>query len=118
MKYSNAAYALFIPSATSLHVVMTRPDLLPEGTRSVTISPEQYSELVEYVEQSFKRVDGKRLQIADLSYGDNDAFFESRGYYHLLNTCNSWVGGAMKSAGIKTPMHTSLPSSPFLYLPE
>ena len=59
-----------------------------------------------------------KVQIKDGAYGQNDAFFMAHGNYHCLNTCNSWVGGAMKSGGMRTGWLTPMPKSMFLYLPE
>ena len=115
----SVANALFIPSATCLHVRMCQLESLPVGTRSVTISPAQYHRLVDYVERSFKSdKNGSKIQMVDAAYGDDDAFFRAHGSYHCLNTCNCWVGGAMKSAGIKTGWFTPLPKTIFFYLPD
>jgi hypothetical protein len=56
-------------------------------------------------------------QIAGYAYGSTDAFFEADGSYHLLNTCNSWVGRGLRKAGIKVPWMSLLPHTPTLYFP-
>ncbi len=118
LKLSTAANALLLPSATCLHVIMTQEQLLPDTCHSVEISNEQYRELVSYIKKSFRLEDGRRIPIPGSAYGNCDMFFEANGNYHLLNTCNSWVGGGLKAAGVKTPFLTPMPKSPFLYLPE
>lgn len=119
LRVSTAARALFWPSDTCFHVAMIRAKYLRDDARSVMISVEQYEQLVEYVNQGFRSdASGGKIQLDNASYAWNDAFFEAHGTYHCLNTCNSWVGGAMKTAGIKTGWLTPLPKTIFLYLPK
>ncbi|MEM7560840.1 MAG: DUF2459 domain-containing protein, partial [Planctomycetota bacterium] len=56
--------------------------------------------------------------IEGYAYTQTDAFFEAKGNYHSLNTCNSWVGRALRSAGIKAPWFSPMPSTPTLYFPS
>ncbi len=99
-KISVAANALLVPSTTCVHVSFTRPEFF-ENRVSVTISESQYEELVKHINQSFVRNEnGKPIQIPDSAYSDNDAFFDAKGRYHLFNTCNSWVGNALKKGGV------------------
>ncbi len=119
LRVSTAAKALFWPSTTCFHVSMIRAEYLGDDARSVKISVEQYEQLVEYVNSGFQSdADGGKMQLENVSYAWNDAFFEAHGTYHCLKTCNSWVGGAMKAGGIKTGWLTPLPKTVFLYLPE
>jgi len=119
LRVATAAHALLWPSDSCMHVSMTRPEHLGENSRSVTVSAEQYKRLIAFINSSFRRnAENEFIQIDDAAYGSNDAFFEARGTYHCVNTCNSWIGRAMKSAGIRTPWLTPLPKTVFLYLPE
>lgn len=113
---SVAANALFVPSQSCVHVSFTRPEYYSDAT-SVTISEKQYESLVEYIDEMFKRdADGQFKQIIDYAYSTNDAFFEANGHYHFLNTCNSWVGRALKAAGVRVPLLSPMPKSPMLYI--
>ena len=115
---STAANALLWPSETCMHVSFTKAEYLQES-RSVRISHEQYEQMVEFINSSFRQEPtGSMLQIEGARYGANDAFFEAQGTYHCLNTCNCWVGRALKSAGIRTGWLTPMPKSVFLYLPN
>lgn len=115
-RFSVAAKAIFVPSSSCVHVGFTRPQHYSDSV-SVTISEEQYQSLVDFVDQTFQRDQaGQYIQIANRSYSDSDAFFEAKGRYHALNTCNSWVGRALRSAGVKVPWLSPLPDSPTLYL--
>jgi len=112
------ARALLLPTPSCLRVVMLRSDALPVGARSVRVTPEQYARLVAYLEASFRRNRGALELIPGAARADNDAFFEARGRYHALNTCNTWVGRAMRSAGLPTGRLTPLPKTALWYLPE
>ena len=119
LKLSTAARALLWPSDSCMHVVLTGEDYLGEDARSIVMSMEEYERLVNFIQSSFQvDEDGANIQIEGFAYAKNDAFFEAFGTYHCVNTCNSWVGRGMKSAGIRTPWLTHLPKTVFLYLPK
>ena len=119
LRFSTAANALILPSASCMHVSLWSAQWIPEDARSVKISAAQYEKLVAYIDNSFRRnEDDTYMHIADVAYNDDDAFFEAKGNYHCFNTCNCWVGAAMRSAGIRTGWFTPLPKSMFLYLPR
>ena len=119
LKMSTAANALFWPSDTCLHVTMKSSVTTSENTRAVRISGQQYADLSDFVIRSFQTdANGQHVPIKSGGYSWNDAFFESHGTYHCLNTCNSWVGRALKCAGVRTGWMTPLPKTVFFYLPE
>ena len=119
LKLSTAAHALLWPSPTCLHFVYLSPVQIPDQVRSVTISKEQYAKLVQYILNSFETNDpSNQAPIADASYGSQDIFFEANGTYHCLNTCNSWVGRGLQTAGVRTAWLTPLPKTVYLYLPS
>ena len=116
LKISTAANALLLPSESCVHVSFANPDAYRDPV-SVTISPEQYARLVKFIESSFELDDqGEYRQIPGEAYSTNDAFFRAKGRYHFLNTCNSWVGRCLKTAGVRTPWLTPLPKTPMLYI--
>lgn len=118
-KITTAANALLLPSNTVVHASMGRlQDYRESDYRTVTISKQQYRELVNYVLASFKTVDEQKVPITGKSYGRTDAFYEAVGTYHCFNTCNCWVGGGLKTAGVSVPVFSPLPKSVFLYLPK
>lgn len=117
LKVSTAAHALLWPSQSCLHVGYTRPEYLGQAA-SVTISRDQYRQLVAFIRQSAARdSEGRYRHIEGYAYGPSDAFFDANGSYHLLSTCNSWVGRALRSAEVRTPWQSSWPKTPMLYLP-
>ena len=116
LKVSTAANALLLPSKSCVHVSFTNPDAYLNPV-SVTISPEQYARLVEFIDSTFELDEqGKYVQISGEAYSTNDAFFRAEGQYHFFNTCNSWVGRCLKTAGVRTPWFAPLPKTPMLYI--
>lgn len=119
LNLSTAANSLFIPSECCLHVQLYRDVETWRSAKSVRLSPEQYRQLVNAIQQSFKTdLQGQKILIPNSSYGPTDIFFVARGNYHLLNTCNSWAGDILRSAGIRAPLLTPLPGTPTLYFPD
>lgn len=118
LKLSTAANALLVPSDSCLRVVFTRAEFYLTNSCSIKISENQYKRLVEFIELTFETdARGQRVQIPDEAYSYNDAFFRAKGNYHALNTCNSWVGRALKKTGVRVPLLTTMPKTPMLYLP-
>ena len=116
LKLTTAANALFLPSDSCMHVDFTSPKYY-KNVVAVSISPAQYGDLVDFIKSSFQRSDeGSYMQIEGYAYSGTDAFFQAHGKYHLLNTCNSWIGRALQAAGVRTPWLTPLPHTPALYL--
>ena len=115
-KLSTAANALLLPSSSCIHVSFTRPEYY-SGATSVIISLDQYKQLVGFINDSFNLDDrGNVVQIEGYAFSNADAFFDAKGRYHLLNTCNSWAGRALKTCGVKVPWLSPMPKSPTLYI--
>ena len=116
LKISTAANALLWPSESCIHVSLTHPEYYLD-TVSVTISEEQYRSLTSHIESTFlTRDDGAFQLIPGYAYSNNDAFFAAKGRYHIFNTCNSWVGRGLKSAGVRVPILSPMPRTPLLYI--
>jgi uncharacterized protein (TIGR02117 family) len=118
LKASTLVYAVFLPSPTCMHVALWPREAIPRSARRVKISPAQYERLVEHVLSGFRRDERGRIQrIVGAHYGQDDAFYEGRGYYHAFNTCNAWAGRGIKAAGVRVPWFTPLPQSVTRYFP-
>jgi len=105
-----------LPSQSCMHIDFTSPEYYPTA-KKIRISSDQYASLVAYIRGSIKREErGKPIQIKGYAYSQTDAFIKAHGSYHLLNTCNSWIGRALAKGGVKTPWLTPLPHTPTLYL--
>ena len=107
-----AAKALFLPTESVLRVELVSTPYTSARSMSVKISPDQYASLCQHIEASMS--DSQPLE--GLSLGDHDQFYKANEKFHLFNTCNNWVGNAMKSAGIKVGRFTPLPKTVFWHL--
>ncbi len=100
--------ALIGSDQTLVHIY--HQSLPQEGdiARGVTITEAQYAELVDLLNAKFAfNADGTRPPpIA--GYGKSDVFYEAKGRYTLVNTCNTWTGDTLSAIGIRmgawTPM--------------
>ena len=109
---ANAFHAAFGNGSTLLHVEhdhQPRPD---DWQRPITVSPDQYRRLTRYIADRFRRgPDGKTIPLIGRGYGAWDMFYEARGGYSFVMTCNEWTGRALRTAGIRTGMWTPLSQS-------
>lgn len=119
LRPGTAAHALLWPSATCMHLTLTRPDVLDShGLRTVTLSDAQYDELVAFIRGSFELADGHTpAKIRGAAYGAYDVFYQGAGRYHAARNCNNWAGAALRAAGVSVPWYTPIPKTMFLYLP-
>ena len=71
--------------------------------REIRLRPDEYRRLWAAVRASFEIDDrGRPKKIAHPGYGPSDAFYRANGKANLLHTCNSWVAGRLRLAGVKT----------------
>ena len=71
------------------------------------LRPEEYRRLYQSVRSSFALGDGGRPQRLDADgYFDSDAFYEGRGGFNALMTCNQWVASRLRLAGVETSAWT------------
>lgn len=74
--------------------------------RRVVLRMEEYRRLAAYIRLSFAE------HPAHLpGYGAYDAFYEARGRYSAVATCNAWTGDALRSAGVRVGRWTPFPWS-------
>jgi uncharacterized protein (TIGR02117 family) len=89
---------------TVLHVEhVGEPPLAPD-TREIVLTEDQYRRLADYVRAS--RGPGGKVAAG---YGANDVFYDGRGRYSAIRTCNEWTGGALRAAGVRTGAWTPFP---------
>ena len=89
-------------SETLMHVEHL-PGPAPDA-RAIVLRPEEYRRLASAVAASF-RPGGRRYP----GYGRNDVFYDARGRYDGLRTCNSWTGDVLRQAGVRVGRWTPLP---------
>lgn len=110
LKASTAVEAMFLASPCAMHVEYK--DQAPSLGKQVYeehISVKHYLAMVDYIKNSFVLEDEKVVYIPGTSYWGTDHFFEAKGNYHMLNTCNSWTNGALKAGGLRTALFAMFP---------
>lgn len=87
--------------------------------RHLSLSQDHYQLLVKNLEATFHLDDnGRARSISGAHYHHADAFYEARGRYHLLQTCNVWTGQILRKSGIRVGLWTPFPAGVFTQLPS
>jgi uncharacterized protein (TIGR02117 family) len=74
------------------------------AAREIRVTPEQYRRLWAAVRASFVLDSrGRPIKIDHPGYGPADAFYEGIGRASAIQTCNQWLAGRLRLAGIKAP---------------
>ncbi|MEG4630374.1 TIGR02117 family protein [Microcoleus sp. AR_TQ3_B6] len=108
--------ALFLPTPSTVHVESYR--VVPRNleTKCVKISGENYLRLVNFIKNSFQLDPaGKKIKIS-YGYDNSDSFYEAKGSYSLLRTCNDWTAEALQKADVNTPLWSTLSSAIMFHL--
>ncbi|WP_241656571.1 TIGR02117 family protein [Sphingomonas oligophenolica] len=83
--------------ATLIHVEhIPAPAATDPDARRIILTPAQYARLAAFIRASVAP-GGRRYR----GYFDNDAFYEARGHYDAVRTCNDWTGDALRHAGVR-----------------
>ena len=106
LRPSTLLFAAVGSSRTLLHIehIAEPQDNPAAGVRRVMLRPQEYARLVAFVRTSLQP--GGR---AYPGYDHYDAFYEARGRYTLLNTCNAWTGRGLRQAGVRVGRWTPFP---------
>ncbi len=108
LKFSTAFKAAFWLSESAMHCTYYEKMKVANDCKMIMISRNQYKDLVEFVENKFDRdAKGNFILIpTNAVYSDNDAFYDAKGTYSFLYTCNTWANDALKAAGQKAAFWT------------
>jgi len=108
LKFSTAVKAAFWLSDSAMHCTYYNTMKEGDDCKMIMISRNQYHNLLKYVEDKFDRdQNGNFILIpTNAVYGDNDAFYDAKGTYSFLYTCNTWSNNALKAAGQKAALWT------------
>ena len=102
-----------LPSPTLLHVSWWAAAPRP-GTRvaTVRVSSAQYRALAAAIRASFQTDSAGQFVPSDApGYTAQDRFFQARGRYHLLRTCNDWTNRSLRQAGLRAALKAPLAGS-------
>ncbi len=83
------------------------------------ISNAEYARLVNYISNSFQKDSTGHVVgiVTNANYNNADAFYEAKGSYSMLHTCNTWANNALKSCGQKACWWTPFDTGIFLKYP-
>lgn len=71
--------------------------------RAIRLRPEEYRRLWTAVRADFQLSErGRPIRIDAPGYGPSDAFYRAGGRFSAIQTCNSWLAGKLRLAGIET----------------
>lgn len=117
LKFSTAFKAAFWLSESAMHCTYYREMREGEDCKKIMISRNQYQKLVQFIENKFDQdQNGKFILIpTNAVYGDNDAFYDAKGTYSFLYTCNTWANDALKAAEQKAAFWTPSDYGIFLH---
>ena len=109
----------FLPTRSAMRATAyVGPPIPGEHVHRVSLVPERFSELIEFVEAGFCLEEGQPVLLGAPGYGASDRFFEGRGSYHLLRTCNTWANGAVKAMGQRAALWTPFERGARYHLPR
>lgn len=95
--------ALFWSRGAVLHVVGFTPSppqyFSASEVHQVCLTEEGYTNLRAFIRSSFQGNQDEPESLGPGLYGDSQ-FYQGRGHYHFLNTCNSWTARGLVSAGL------------------
>lgn len=103
LKFTIAFKAIFFLGNGAMHINYMR-NKPAAGTifKRLRISKTEYMKLTDYIKSSFKTDNtGKFIPIKHPGYSQYDCFYEAKGSFSFLKTCNVWVGEGLKKSGVK-----------------
>ena len=108
LKFSTAVKAAFWMSESAMHCTFYKTMTEGDDCVKIIVSEKQYQDLVKFIDAKFDKDDkGNYILIPTKAvYGKNDAFYDAKGSYSFMNTCNTWANDALKSAGQKAALWT------------
>ena len=118
LKFSTAIRALMGANQALLHVEYLAPRQLPERIFPLDLTTQQYRRLRAHIMQTLALPSTNAQVRFAKGYGASDAFFQARGTYSPIYTCNSWTGDALRQAGVKISRWTPFPVSVTWHLAE
>ena len=106
LKVSTAFYAAFWLGDSAMHCTFYKEMTEGEDCKKIMITDIQYADLIKFIDSKFdKNKKGENILIPTKAvYGKDDAFYEAKGSYSFLYTCNTWTNDGLKVAGQKAAL--------------
>lgn len=93
--------ALFLKSEAAMHITFYQN--FQPGWKEINLCDWQMNELNRYIENSFEKdKHGNPIKMKFEGYSRYDVFYEAKGSFSLIQTCNEWINKALKEIEIKT----------------
>ncbi len=101
--------ALFKKSPAVLHVEWADFEPLPsDRCLRLVLEPAAYLRLADRIAGDFVRDEsGKPRILPGRAYSQQDAFYDAKGSYSIIDTCNTRTAGYLEAAGVRTPFFAS-----------
>lgn len=108
LKFSTAFKAAFWLGDSAMHVTFYNTMKEGEDCKKIMLTIQQYKDLIHYIDSRFDKdiQSNYKLIKTNAVYGNNDAFYDAKGSYSFLYTCNTWTNNALKAAGQKAALWT------------
>ena len=119
LKFATAFKAIFLPTNSAIHTIyLTYEPTIDDKIFEIYLTEKQYSDLVNYVLNSFKYTTNIKLIKIEISGNlySNENYFKSKGKYTLFFTCNNWTNKGLKKVGVKTGIWTPFEQSVLYWL--
>ncbi len=96
---------------TLVHVDHLPRPATGDRVRAVVLRPDEYRRLAAFIAASIAPGGVHRR-----GYYGYDAFYEGRGRYTAITTCNAWTGAALRAAGVRMGRWTPFPATVMQWL--
>lgn len=96
--------AMLLPDPAVMHVNFLTVHPTTYEHRRVLVSEETYLKLVKAIQDSFDFEHGHPVLIPGKGYSKSDNFYEAKGSFSALRTCNVWTASVFAQAGLKRPL--------------
>ena len=103
----------------ALHVEYTiKPSTASPRIKRILVSPDTYAKLTAHLVAQFEQnAAGELVRIPNRGYTPHDTFYEARGAFSMLSTCNEWVRQGLSAAGIRTALWAPFHQGIYHHLP-
>lgn len=98
--------ALFFetPSALRVEGISTTKDEyfnLSEIVIELVVSELQFKKICAFINKTFYSTDSGNILFLSSAANNRIIFYKANGYYHLFNTCNTWLAKGLKQSGVE-----------------